>query len=794
MLKRIILLLNIALVSVLVYADTKLPNVCEAFLPSMLYNSQSIKSADVDELSGSENYFQNVQDNSANRQYWIVYSDRANNVTYTEPNKNSAAYSELDFAQVLRIAKIEDGYALVYVEPRMGTKYPIISSEAESKGWVPMENLLLWSVSLANQSGIYRKVIPALNVENVTATDYSDLIAEPLYLGPDESASRKKTRSGSEINYIVKEAENGMLLIATHYTLNGRESVNALKGWVKPTDVYLLENNSFLEPEWEIQVVEKHLAAGDAAGLFTDKELTNQADKMIPGNQVIQNQADKYRIKADEMRFPVLEENNVSYRMSHFTKVVKRVDATQIEGVVEAREAQKAAIESANNLNLIVVIDGTKGMDNYFKAARTAINTIGASLSGKRNLQVGLVIYRDIADGDDGQVEYLPMLDYNDELLRQYFLDGGEYGVTSVAADKSKEDALYLGLENALDSKAMFYNSASNNLFLVIGECGNVVTENDSIQQLELANRIIENNVDIAAFQVRKSKGDAWQLFEDQIRKISEQSVLARYAYNMSDTLGCMQDTVIGFDVIPADSANMYYMGSFRRLDNSDYLDTTIFKALVVERVMEYNKMIDNRALALSKPEIDQENQLRVDSLYAVSVLGRENYMLVDTKSYSLENTVYKTYYSPKQSQNGNNYWREVALLSQTELVSLTDRLSEIEGWFANREELSDKLKELVYPYLSQEDRKQINYINYQYALALIQGLDASKYLLSDSPRLWELSDSRFCSNDEYRRLESNFKAKLRNMRAIITTRTMPYVWHNNDIDYYWIPTDRFIQ
>lgn len=146
-------------------AQTKLPGQCEVWLPKAI-DKEVVNKKDAYAVV-KKPYGQTPA--PAQKSYWIVFSDRDNNTTYEQPKKGAAKHGELYFNERLIIASIKDGYALVYSEPKTET-YPFISSAAQSKGWVPMSNLLLWTKGLADDADISYKAVICANL-NVSGTD-----------------------------------------------------------------------------------------------------------------------------------------------------------------------------------------------------------------------------------------------------------------------------------------------------------------------------------------------------------------------------------------------------------------------------------------------------------------------------------------------------------------------------------------------------------------------------------------------------------------------------------------------
>jgi hypothetical protein len=211
---------------------------------------------------------------------------------------------------------------------------------------------------------------------------------------------------------------------------------------------------------------------------------------------------------------------------------------------------------------------------------------------------------------------------------------------------------------------------------------------------------------------------------------------------------------------------------------------------MMVERIMAFNTIVNSRREALLKENVSLNSSLRADSIYAVSVLGESNYNLMDLQSVSSEHTYMHSAYIPKDDSENTI---KVALMSQTELVTLTDKLMDLEHCFTNRELLSETLKEMIYPLLTEDEIRNINNIRYKQALAILQGLESEQFA-SEGPTLSELAEDGFLTNEELRRMESAFKSKLRNLRSIISgARDNNMFWINNGVEHYWIELDKFV-
>ena len=147
-------------------AAPQMPKKCEAFRPKKLA-SIVLTESEAEALMASADFGQGDAPQKGQFKYWDVYSDRDNNTTYEAPG-SSVKFSALRFNEQVRIARIQNGYALVYTDPKVVT-YPLISEAAECKGWVPMKKLLLWQNCLANDRGIYNKALLCVNLNTSNA-------------------------------------------------------------------------------------------------------------------------------------------------------------------------------------------------------------------------------------------------------------------------------------------------------------------------------------------------------------------------------------------------------------------------------------------------------------------------------------------------------------------------------------------------------------------------------------------------------------------------------------------------
>ena len=110
--KRIVFLFSLILSGVsMAFAQPKLPDKCQVFYPDVLLSNVVLSEKQASALERSSDFGQSKA--PRNMTFWVVYSDRDDNVTYTTPG-GSTRYKTLALNEQLRIAQIKNGCALVY--------------------------------------------------------------------------------------------------------------------------------------------------------------------------------------------------------------------------------------------------------------------------------------------------------------------------------------------------------------------------------------------------------------------------------------------------------------------------------------------------------------------------------------------------------------------------------------------------------------------------------------------------------------------------------------------------------
>lgn len=178
--KRYLLLTSLAILidcGVMLFAQ--LPSKCSAYKPAELY-SVVLKESTIDKFVRSGSYGQNVK--PKNLDYWKVFSDRDENITYADPS-TTKPYGKLSFNEEVRIAKISGEFAMVFSEPNKTVIYPEISGSAVFKGWIPMKTFFCGLPVLPMTAGYISRLFCVSMLTSVTPR-LSVSVTEVPRIGP----------------------------------------------------------------------------------------------------------------------------------------------------------------------------------------------------------------------------------------------------------------------------------------------------------------------------------------------------------------------------------------------------------------------------------------------------------------------------------------------------------------------------------------------------------------------------------------------------------------------------------
>lgn len=775
----LLVILNMASVSAQV-----LPGKCQIGLPRVLLKGSVMKESLTVELLQSTDWGQKTKVGK----HWTVFSDRSSNVTYTEPRKNSSPYGKLKFSEELRIAEIKNGFALVYYEPYPNTTYPLISDKAECRGWVPMERLLLWTSCLANEKGIYYKALLCNNV------DVKASVSGRGFTNPTTKEGKFQLKS-EEIFFIMKR-EGDMVLLARQHTLGDDAISKRLEGWVSQESYVPWNQRSCLEPTWSHEDVE-YFASKKIASYVYDKSgfkaLTMPFKKSMEPYSEYQYRMDPY-----EFRYPILDGSTAdTYECSSF------YSAGGGRAGSSGSERQRR-LEEKKKIRFIIVMDGTKSMDKYAKSVFQAVKEGCEYFNKNYEIRVGALLYRDYTEGKN-IVEYCRLKKPTDPELLNFLEHGGTYGYKSASSDHTDTEAVFYGINQALELFKL--DTLQSNVMLVIGDCGNHERDRDKLSPQILAHKLAEQRVELISFQVCNKNSQAWNSFNTQLVQMIKFSLQEKYSSiddnrSIKDGIKVTATTApkgIGYDFGPTIAVdNDLYFGAHRYAARGTSIAASELQNLMTNTIRNYQQSIQHQIdlIAYGRSSVESEstsefiskeaahNSYVIDSLFLAKILGQGGGFVG-----------FRGYTKKQDAASGRDFYKPVLFISSEEFDELMKQLAPVamaaeESNATNRQPYIKAVKSLLKAMAPGLTNAELDKKSISDVMTMLEGLNAASASTGQGQyTLLQIADPFAVKNAKFLGILNDFKKKYDKLSRMKNSR-YEYAKEFNGAKYYWIPIE----
>lgn len=786
--------------------DPKLPKECSAFLPKILLDTELLKESEANSLMNDPTWGQGVDPGEGRRKYWIVYSDRQDNPTYVSPSFSAKKYKTLDLSERVIIAKIERGYALVYSEPQYGRQYPSISRDAECKGWVPMSKLLLWSTCLANEHGIYHKALLCLNLDQ-TQNRKNDLGVG--YTNPDKrdgsnSQYRVQLKTDMEFFFIMKRLGDGRVLLAKQNKMTGLSN-EVLSFWVDESSYIAWSQRSCIEPTWESRDVESFVNNDYSARIYEDNMKHKPVSRV---SYTYKSGTDPFRYRMDpySLRYPLLDGGtNDMYKCSVFSALGGEATSLDEHSRQQGEKAalQAASMEKLRNIRLAIVIDGTSSMEKYFPAVKRAIrNACDYFAQNKYRIKVGIVIYRDYTDGEAGLTEKCTWADPDDPRIDDFLRTGGKYGIRSSGRDVTRTEALYYGLNYAIDE--LRFDKDESNLILVVGDCGNAEDDMQAPAADALVNKLVANKIHFLGFQVRNfpSISDYYS-YNDQLCMFLKNNLDARYSALKKGEKAKFETPQDGMGYVLRNENSDLLVGAHKFYEEQGEMEASVLTDLMVNSIkfcagaIETQLNVVNRGYVIADESStfassDKNLQrLDIDNRFLEERLGKG---YVEKVRY-LNSLMTFAGYTPKKAPNGRDFYKPVIFISKEELNALMNKLRPVDE-VARERNYGEKgrnnyvnaMKALVRSMIPDITEEQMGNMSDTEIMGLASGLNEKSQALKGYT-LSDIVDVNKVDEHTFERMLNQFQDKFRTLAGIQQSK-YKYSYTLNNSTYYWIPIE----
>lgn len=813
--KKLFLILACAVFAPLsVLAQSPKAPKCSVFRPKVL-GETVLKETSVWSLGPSNQWGQANPPQSLT--YWEAYSDRANNTTYMSPSQGAPVCGKLEFNDVVRIAKIENDFALVYSEPTKNVSYPRISGDATFKGWVPMQHLLLWSGCLADKHGIFYKALLCSNYDaanNAQAQGAGRLVHDKGYKTPDKNSEQYSIASGGSQFFYIMKRENNMVLLATQSTMEGTLSQKLLYCWVEAHNFVPWNQRTCLEPNWNQEDVEYFIKQGvKVHQIYSDKGLSGEllanitvpVRDSLPKDALYMDPADwdnLFRWPGDKLRLPILASLNNSWNISTFVAPGATIGVDPKQQEADRKNREK--LEKKLHINLVFVVDGTNSMKPYFEQVREAIKTSLSYFATEQKVKVGVVIYRNKADGE--KVTAVCPLTPRENIARvTNFLDKTE----AASVGKTEEEALYTGLNVALEK--MRFGEGESNMIMVVGDCGEKIESNDT-ERVAIVQKLKAKDIHLMAFQVKNLNKPAYTAFTQQMNYLISRTMLQnnrKWVENAEEAkkIGWAYKELKkgdskGYDFYAkgTNEPNLYigYNCVADPSINSGIMPPYVLQTLINGTVKDFAATIQTQLDILVKrmSGVPQASSLVKQGDGTVNITGAFADKILE-KGIKSNAVVNFAGYTKKLHSSGREFFKPVLFIEEKELQELLKEL-ELVKMAADRSDADNRkpyinaLRALIGGLTGSLSETTSSKMTQQDIMNMIGGLAVNNSAAA-GPTLDELNNPQAVSNEEYLSIIIDFSKKVEMLRNIANSEEYRkrYAKDFNGECFYWIPVDR---
>ena len=415
---------------------------------------------------------------------WIVVCDRSEqnlSLTFRKPDLTSGMFSRMEWLATYFV--VEEEAEWIHIVKGKLKSGLTLTEETKDYGWVPKENILLWTDGLRDaQTGIHLKALllnKASEIDRIIKLRNKEVV--PMYKGPetDQTIGEKLIYEF----YFVLKRENGRYLLCKNDFISAYNS-DDIVGWVEDHRINDWNTRIAFEPNFEAGA----LAERKAKTQFVVKGFTTEkAARDCVENNLIDEKAvvwkndpavllpsklaktDVGRFKGAVVRFPLL----LNFRNYFKSGLVGDITTKNIEGLKSGYIAQvnhgamvqdyQSMEYARNNMNVFFLLEGTNSVANLVPSICAAISNLKALTTDIVNLKVGIGIYRDLPEDKEGRgYKILPLT--SDYGKAEAFVKSTEFG-------RWYDNDDYTSLNNGLYQSILEagFNESQTNIICVVG-------------------------------------------------------------------------------------------------------------------------------------------------------------------------------------------------------------------------------------------------------------------------------------------------------------------------------------
>ncbi|MGY8917842.1 MAG: type VI secretion system protein TssR domain-containing protein, partial [Flavobacteriales bacterium] len=440
---------------------------------------------------------------SRSQRYWIVYSDRDDNSFYSNHHSNSTNNKNASFMQGFYVKNTSGGW-LHLVDVLDEIDY----------GWIHSKNLLLsiyslktegdiekGTVSIPRKSVILTSIDEARNVGGVLQTQ------KRYYTSPNrKNRYEKGTPKSFQPLFVFKETGTSVLLGGSD-VLDGSVETNKSKiyGWINVSDKTDWDTRVALEDAQSSVALEEY-SSSKLNGYITQNEITTCVEENLCDSKKSIAQFSVGPTRNNVMRRPVIQ--NIDHNIKKVISVAKDNKGNKVYEALltEARRLQ-------SNVNIVFVLDATASMRPYYKSIANSLAKVIDNNQKiiKSNLKLGVVVYRDYADGKSA---------YDVQPLTTDFNKVKKVINSTVCQSKDKDlpEAQFNGLINGIEEVG--FNADESNIIVLIGDCGNHIDDKNGYAINNIIDLYGKYKTNLISFQVKSGADNSFYTFNEDVMDV----------------------------------------------------------------------------------------------------------------------------------------------------------------------------------------------------------------------------------------------------------------------------------
>jgi len=356
---------------------------------------------------------------------------------------------------------------------------------------------------------------------------------------------------------------------------------------------------------------------------------------------------------------------------------------------------------------------------------------------------------------------------------------------------------LYKGLELALDSKTMGYSPENSNLMLVIGDCGNDLSDTECISDEEIIKLCIKNRMQVSAFQVRNNNEQSFLLFRQQMGKIVRENLKRQYQEIGSGFKMGFKELADGYEFhtnLP--KHQNFFIGSTRNADLDQVMDVSKLYDIVKNSYMQYSDAIDAGIALVSKGgQVIEDSESSADGTNANIDLGYLQTVLTPEQFEALKKSnslMAFEGYTKKKTNTDLDYWQPIIYISSDEFAGLMEKLQPVMNaantGSTDRKPYVEAIKALIRSMVPDITEQEMDEKDVKEVMALISGLNEASNSLKGRT-LIQIQDENIVSLAEFDGMIAEFRNKYNKLKKI-REQKYPFSIERNKTTWYWIPVE----